>query len=237
METPTLQKIRRKASRLLEDRLLRTGTVLAIRKWDDSSFVEIDLHLPAADMQLWQEVPFIKFRVDDFTYRYYTPSGWDAETRTCTIYADTGHEGPGAAWIRQLHKLDTVYYIRIGTTHNRPEQASHILALGDSSSLGHLLALGETVPRGVDFASACLMEREADRMALETYFQPSVKAIAKQDPYGHYSLNEWLLQQRYHPDNYCIYLAGNNVMVSGLHQLLRQQGHAASRIKVLNFWS
>ncbi len=117
METPTLQKIRRKASRLLEDRLLRTGTVLAIRKWDDSSFVEIDLHLPAADMQLWQEVPFIKFRVDDFTYRYYTPSGWDAETRTCTIYADTGHEGPGAAWIRQLHKLDTVYYIRIGTTH------------------------------------------------------------------------------------------------------------------------
>lgn len=237
METPTLQKIRRKASRLLEDRLLRTGTVLAIRKWEGSPFMEIDLHLPYADMENWQEVPFIKFRVDDFTYRYYTPSGWDAETHTCTLYVDAGHKGPGTTWIKSLRRYDTVHYMRIGTTHNRPEEAAEIIALGDSSSLGHLLALQQTVPPSVRFTSACLMEREKDRHVLDTYFYTAVQAVAKQDPYGHYSLNDWLLSRKHHSDNYCIYLAGNNVMVSGLHQLLRQQGHAPSNIKVLNFWS
>lgn len=237
METPTLQKIRKKASRLLEDRLLRTGTVLAIRKWEGSSFVEVDLHLPAADMEHWKEVPFIKFRVDDFTYRYYTASGWDAETHTCTLYVDIGHKGPGSAWVKGLRQYDTVWYIRIGTTHNLPESTQQIIALGDSSSLGHLLGMQQTIPTGVQFSGACVMEKENDRRLFETSFSTPLHTVAKQDPYGYYSLNSWFLGKQYKQDSYCIYLAGNNVMVSGLYQLLRQQGYAASHIKVLNFWS
>lgn len=237
METPTLQKIRKKASRLLEDRLLRTGTVLAIRKWEGSSFVEVDLHLPSAEMEHWKEVPFIKFRVDDFTYRYYTPSGWDAETHTCTLYVDTGHKGPGTAWVKRLGQYDKVCYIRIGTTHHLPQEASKIIALGDSSSLGHLLALQQTIPAAVPFYGACLMEKEQDRELFGTSFTTPLQTVARQDPYGYYSLNAWLLEQQYGQDNQCIYLAGNNVMVSGLYQLLRQQGYTSSHIKVLNFWS
>ncbi len=221
----------------MEDRLLKTGTVLAIRRWEGSSFVEIDLHLPAADMEHWDEVPFIKFRVDDFTYRYYTPSGWDAETHTCTVYADTGHKGPGSAWIKGLKQYDAVHYIRIGITHTLPEDTQQVIALGDNSSLGHLLGLQQTIAPGARFSGACLMEKEQDRQVFDTSFSTSLCTVAKQDPYGYYSLNSWFLSQRYQQDSYCIYLAGNNVMVSGLYQLLRQQGYAASHIKVLNFWS
>jgi hypothetical protein len=94
METSTLNKLKRKAGELFESRLLQTGTVLDVRPWTPSTLIEIDLHLPLVDMQQWEQVPYIKFRVDNFTFRDYTPSGWDAETRTCTIYIDAVHNGP-----------------------------------------------------------------------------------------------------------------------------------------------
>ena len=37
---------------------------------------------------------YIKFRMNDLTFRDYTPSGWDADTHTCTLYLDAAHNGP-----------------------------------------------------------------------------------------------------------------------------------------------
>ena len=112
METSALTKLKRKAGELIEPRFVQTGTVLEVRPWAPSTLIEIDLHLPYVDMDNWEQVPYIKFRVDSLTFRDYTPSGWDAETHTCTIYVDAVHNGPGSKWARGLKKGDIVSYIK-----------------------------------------------------------------------------------------------------------------------------
>jgi NADPH-dependent ferric siderophore reductase len=109
METSILQQIKKRAGTLIEPSLLKPGTVLEVRRWEPSSMVEIDLHLPFADMSVWSEIPYIKFRVSELTFRDYTPFGWDADTRTCTLIIDAAHKGPGSEWAKKLQKQDTIH--------------------------------------------------------------------------------------------------------------------------------
>src|SRR3954469_13769294 len=105
MEMSILEKIRK-------PQLLKTGRVLAVRSWLPATMIEIDLHLPSIDMQQWQEVPYIKFRVGTLSYRDYTPTEWDAATGTCTLFINTAHSGPGSLWARNLRRNDSVQYIK-----------------------------------------------------------------------------------------------------------------------------
>jgi NADPH-dependent ferric siderophore reductase len=238
METSTLQKLKRKAGELFESRLLQTGTVLEVRPWTPSTLIEIDLHLPLVDMQQWEQVPYIKFRVDNFTFRDYTPSGWDAETRTCTIYVDAVHNGPGSKWARQLKKNDTISYIKkIGFTQHQPDQTSAVIALGDESSVGHLLALQKMVLPHTRFSGGIVIGDEEHRKLFHEYFWSPIEPVARKDVYGHNSLMEWVLKQQYSLENTIFYLAGNNTMVAQLRKLLKQQGYPSSQIKMQGFWS
>ena len=238
METSTLHKIRKMAGQLLEPHLVQTGHVLEVRAWEPSTLIEIDLHLPLTDMANWQQVPYIKFRVDHFTFRDYTPSGWDDETRTCTIYIDAVHNGPGANWARSLQKGDTVsYYKKIGFTHHSPVQTAAIIALGDESSMGHLLALQKMVLPQTRFSGGIVLGEEEHRNLFNKYFWSPIEPVPRKDIYGHNSLMEWVLQQGYSLEGTMFYLAGNNTMVSQLRKLLRQQGYPAGQIKVQGFWA
>jgi len=60
METSTLHKIKKKAASWFEPQNLNGGTVLEVRCWEPSTLIEVDLHLPNADMRQWTEVPYIK---------------------------------------------------------------------------------------------------------------------------------------------------------------------------------
>ena len=111
METSTFNKLKRKAEKLFEPQSLQSGRVLEVRHWEQSTIIEIDLHLPDANMWQWTEIPYIKFKVAAFAYRDYTPSGWDAETSTCTLYVDAAHNGQGSNWARHLKNNDTVSYL------------------------------------------------------------------------------------------------------------------------------
>src|ERR1700761_908103 len=141
MNTMILDRLKKKASDILENRVLKTAIVLEARKWPGSSMIEIDLHMPTAVMDGWNEVNYMKCKVADFTYRDYTPSGWDAETQTCTLYIDANHAGPGSQWANQLKTGDEIGYIGIKSTRQTPVNTSAVICLGDESSLGHLFAL------------------------------------------------------------------------------------------------
>src|SRR5438045_1888995 len=106
-----MNKFTQATADLLERRWLKIAKVLAIRAWDPATFLEIDLHLPDCDMSKWQEAQHMKCKVGPLAYRDYTPSGWDAETRTCTLFIDAGHEGQGSRWVKKLKTGDTVYYL------------------------------------------------------------------------------------------------------------------------------
>ncbi|WP_143822304.1 ferredoxin reductase domain-containing protein [Mucilaginibacter pedocola] len=236
MQTSTLHKLKARAARLLENRMLQSGRVLEVRHWEPATMVEIDLHLPYADVQNWQEIPYIKFKVDEFTYRDYTPSGWDAETKTCTIYVDAAHKGPGSHWATSLKKDDAVNYLKVGTTRQSPEGTSAIIALGDESSMGHMLALQQMVLPRARFSGAVLIGNPEHRKQFEEYFWSPLQPIERSDVYGHHSMIQWVIQQHYDIAHTVFYLAGNNIMVNEVRKLLKQLGYPSSQIKTQGFW-
>jgi len=237
METSILNKIKKKTGQLFEPQFLQAGRVLEVRQWEPSTLIEIDLHLPLADMRQWHEVPYIKFKVAPFTYRDYTPSGWDAETSTCTLYVDAAHHGPGSNWATQLQKDEEVRYLKIGSSNHSPASTSAVIALGDESSLGHMLALQQMVMPAARFSGAVLMADEQHRTLFGQYFRSPIQVVPRQDVYGHHSLMQWVIDQQYTLENTVFYLAGNHVMVSQLRKMLRLQGYSSSQIQAKGFWS
>jgi len=235
METFTLEKIKKSAERLFESRL-QPGRVLEVRQWEPGTIIEIDLHLPFADMLQWNYIPYIKFKVAGLTYRDYTPSGWDAETRTCTLYIDAAHPGHGSDWAKQLQKGDTVSYIKIGFTSQSPDSTSAVIGLGDESSMGNLLALQQMVLPSTRFSGAMLMGNEHHRDLFGEYFRSPIKPIESRDVYGHHTLIQWVIEQQYALENTVFYLTGNQTMVIQLRKLLRLQGYASWQINAQGFW-
>jgi len=236
METSTFDKIKRKAELLFEPQL-QTGKVLEVRQWEPSTLIEVDLHLPQADMWQWHDIPYIKFKVGPFTYRDYTPSGWDAETCTCTLFIDAAHQGPGSNWAKQLQQYHEVSYLKIGYTQQTPESTPAVIALGDESSLGHMLALQQMVMPQARFSGAVLMADEQHRSLFGQYFRSPLQAVPRHDVYGHHSLIQWVMGQQYSLENTVFYLTGNNIMVAQLRKMLRLQGYSSGQIKIKGFWS
>ncbi|MCR8560616.1 siderophore-interacting protein [Mucilaginibacter sp. BJC16-A38] len=237
MNTLILNSLKKKASLVIENRVLKTALVLEVRKWPSSNIIEIDLHMPFTSMHNWNEVNYIKCKVADFTYRDYTPSGWDAETQTCTLFVDAGHNGPGSIWASQLTKGDELGYLQVKSTRQTPVNTSAVICLGDESSIGHILAMQQLAMPAARFSGAVLMGDEHSRSLFNEYFRTPLQPVLRNDVYGHHSLTEWLLKQSYNLEHTIFYLTGNNTMVSQLRKTLKQQGYGQHQIKAEGFWS
>lgn len=234
MENYLFKQLRKKADSLFTP-TLQSGRVLAVRNWESATLVEIDLHLPHVDMT-WDSIPYIKFRVDDFTFRDYTPSGWDAEQRTCTLFIDTGHTGAGSNWAAGLKKGDTVCYFKIGRTNHAPNLQTQSVGLSDLSGLGHLLALEQmSTPIG-NFTGSVLLNEQQHFKSFREAFDSRLQPIERQDEIGNESLLQWVVAQKFHPDQTVFYLVGNNKLVSKLRRSLKECGFSSSQIKVKGFW-
>jgi NADPH-dependent ferric siderophore reductase len=230
METSILQKIRKKTGKLFESQFLKSGRVLDVRYWESSEMIEIDLHLPFSDMRDWNQIPYIKLRVEDFTFRDYTPFGWDAEIATCSLLIDTGHDGPGSRWAKTLHTGDTIYYLKTESTRQAPHPTDFVVGLGDASSLGHLLALQQlTMPAG-RFDGAVLLPNPNSGKLLSEYFSTPLNTLPTLT-----EISDWLLKQGYCTAHTWFYLIGNQHFVTELRKLLKGLGH--SNIRVKGFWS
>ena len=237
METTFFQQFKQRASKLIEPSFLKPGRVLAVRRWEQADLIAVDLHLPEAEMSDWREVPYIKFRVADFTVRDYSPSSWDAETQTCTLVVDAGHDGPGARWAKQLKQEDQVHYLKVDTTHQSPHPTSLVVALGDASSFGHFLGLQQMVYPANRFTGAIVFNDKLEQEKFSRDFRTPLTALQLTDQFGIQTLATWVKAQNFSAEHTAFYLSGNNKMVSEMRKLLKQSGYLPANIRVKGFWS
>ncbi|RAJ32217.1 ferredoxin reductase domain-containing protein [Pedobacter cryoconitis] len=224
--------IKKKVLSIFESRVLKQGCVLEVRAWNPATFFEIDLHLPGVDMDKWTSVQHMKVKVSEYTYRDYTPALWDAETETCTLCIDSAHSGPGSDWVKGLKRGDTISYVGIGSTFHKPVADSKLLCLGDSSSIGHFLALKQLALGIGEVYGAISFDTESHAREFSEYFDTYLQPIKenKRDV----SLVSWLNEQDL--SNETIYIAGHIPTAMQLRTHLKLRNDFNGSIKLQGFW-
>lgn len=233
-----MEKLKQKAIALVEGRFIRTATVLAIRAWEPGTFREIDLHMPDCNMEKWNSTQQIKCKVGPLTYRDYTPSGWDVETRTCTLFMHAAHEGPGSRWVKMLQPGDTIQYLGVSSSHQQPAVGKRMIFLGDETAIGHFLALRQLSGEHTTISGAILLGEHHHRNEFLEYFPGwQVEGLYKKYATDYKALEEWIdgLPSSGASD-IVFYLAGHNRSVGRLRKLLRQKGWGGSQVKAQGFW-
>jgi len=225
--------IKRKALAILESGLLKNGAVLDVRTWNPATFVEIDLHLPEVNMDKWDAVQHIKVKVAECTYRDYTPTLWDAETRTCTLLINSSQSGPGSQWASSIKKGDPFSYVGLGSTSHKPVPGKRMLFLGDSSSVGHFLALRQLAEGKAEIFGALSFIRESHCKEFSEYFGTGIQTILEKS--WDFSLVSWLEKQ--HLTNEIVYIAGHTPTAVALRKYLRQCTDFKGTIRLHGFWS
>lgn len=221
-----------KAFSSLLNKLGSPARVLAVRPWGPRSIYELELHLPTVDMTKWTSIPRLKCRVAEFEFRDYSPATWDAVRRSCTLYIETSHEGPGSRWVRQLQAGDPV---AVGPAYAEklPAAPGPVLALADGSALGHLLALQQLTDPATHPLEACVaFPTDYDVPAHLREANPAFEFLNA--PAGP-ALAQWLLARplsRYT----AIYVAGNMKLVADLRRQLRARPEVQARLYVKGFW-
>ena len=216
----------------------KQAIVLAVRTWEPGTVREVDLHLPDCNMSHWDKTLHLQCKVGRMTYRDYTPSGWDAETRTCSLLIHTAHDGPGSRWARQLKVGDAIIYRGPGSSHHVPASGRELVFLGDETAIGHFLALRQLAGKDARITGAVALSEPHHRVEFNEYFPGwEVKTVRKDAAAGYEALGRWVegLTLSDHPDA-VFYLAGQHSAVSGLRKLLRQRGYAREQVMVKGFW-
>lgn len=227
----------KKIGSLLEEKMLKTGIVLDVRAWEPATFFEVDLHLPYADMSKWNEVQHIKCRVSHFTYRDYTPAGWDAETKTCTLYINASQDSAGSRWVKSLSKGDVFTYLGIGPTPHRPVAGQKLTCLGDETAIGHFLALRQLAGETGRLDGAIALEQEAHCSQLKAYLPLQVDTLVKTDTGGQLALSRWLYKKQEAVTDSVVYLAGHIPTTDRLRRELKQMRFDRVNVKAQGFWS
>ena len=225
--------IKQKAISLFENALAKSGTILSVREWDPATFFEIDVHFPNLDMSGWTKVQHIKVKVANGIYRDYTPAGWDADIRTCTLYIDAVQDGPGSNWVKSLKQGDEITYIGVGSTLHKPVEDNEMIVLGDMSCIGHYLALqqlaGDKLLRG-----AIAIAEESHCNEFYQYFKWKVQPVLQSDSGGFNSLMQWTLDKNL--SDSAIYISGHIPTCVQLRKELKKRKDQPYGIRAQGFW-
>lgn len=125
---------------LYERTMAKQAKVIGIKIWEPGNMYEVDIYIPDVDVSRWDQVQHMKCQVAEYIYRDYTPANWNAADRTCTLYIEVGHDGPGSRWARNLQVGDS-FSFAVANVGKKPNGSGRFLCLTDSSGLGHYLAL------------------------------------------------------------------------------------------------
>ena len=234
-----MNTITQKAIALFESRLAKMATVLAIRVWEPATFMEVDLHMPGCDMSKWDRTQHMKCKVGPLIYRDYTPSGWDAETQTCTLFIDAAHDGPGSRWVKSLHPGDTLAYMGVASSHQRPVPDKRLVLLGDETAIGHFFALQQLAESPTAICGAVAIAEKHHRDEFAQYFSRlGLTPLGKNASDDYRALEDWVSGLTIaDASNTIFYLAGYTPAVVQLRKYLRKQGYEGSQIKAQGFWN
>jgi len=227
--------IAKKSIALLENIMTKQGVVLGVTAWNPATLFEVQLHLPDAPMEKWTNVPYMKCRVAPYVYRDYTPSLWNASARTCSLFVDAAHDGAGSQWVAGLKKGDAVTYVGPSASTHRPMPASRLLALGDSSSLGHFLALEQLAGLQQPVGGAIYLSEENHRRTLAGRVQTGLVSVGDVGKTAYEALAHWLAAQSLAGE--VAYIAGHIPTTVQLRKLLKSRDDFAGKIYAHGFWS
>lgn len=225
--------IKQKALSLLENALAKSGTVLAVRSWDPATFYEVDVHFPNMDMSGWTRVQHIKIKVANGIYRDYTPAGWDADIRTCTLYIDAVQDGPGSNWVKLLKPGEEITYVGVGATLHKPVEDKEMIVLGDMSSIGHYLAL-QQLAQNKQLNGAIAIGEESHCEEFSKYFTWKVQPVIQDNIGGFDSLLNWT--KDINLTNSDIYISGHIPTCVLLRKELKRRKDQPNGIRAQGFW-
>ena len=224
--------IKKQAIGLLERATSKYGTITGIRHSAEADILEIDLHLPQADMEKWESAPYIKVKVGDMVYRDYSPTMWDSQTRTCSLIIDTSHYGPGSLWCQKVKAGNRITYLAIAPTNHKPILSGNTFCVGDISSIGHFLAMEQLALTKVCFSGFIMFNNQKQLHEFKCNYNTALTAVLASD------LNE--TQRRindYHLTNQTVYIAGNTSNMTQLRRYIKQQQSFEGIVKLKGFWS
>jgi hypothetical protein len=204
------------------------GRVLDVRSWPNSNLIEIDLHLPAVDMLDWKEVMQITLSINKVCSREVVPFGWDAETATCSLILDTVRACACTTWVKQLRRLDQVEYTKIRACSEKLPVSNLIVAIGDSSNLGFLLAVQQVVMPAYRFEALAWFKRSHTSKLFQEYFNTRTIPVANKK-----DLLTGLVSQQYCANHTSFYLGGDSCFNNNISESLKAMNY--HNIQVLDF--
>jgi NADPH-dependent ferric siderophore reductase len=231
-----MANILKKVAGGLLERMLSTATVTAVRAWRPATLYEVDIHIPSVDLTQWHTIKRLKCRVGLLEYRDYTPARWDAVAQTGTLFIEAGHEGAGSRWVQQLQVGDKLL---MGAAHAAPlpAHAGPVLCLGDSSALGHFLALQQLTNREHYPMDAAVYLQEDYEMPASSAMHPcGFDLLRRPAAKSTDVLEQWFLKKDLSLYT-SIYIAGQISMLSGLRKKLKAMPQVQARIYAHGFWS
>lgn len=220
----------------VEKLFIKTGKVLGVRSWQNGTIHEIDIHLPSVDFEKWDKAQSIKCRISALHYTDYTPSMWNFEEKSCTLYIDTSHNGQGSIWAKNQIEGNEFHYLKIEAEKHFPIEGKHLVFLGDQTGIGHFCALQQLASKDTkisgfitanDLQTAVTFSENCPWLPLQTSFNYS--AIYKQT-------EDWLIQHQTEKENFVFYVVGSAELIVTLRRLLKNYGFNGSQIKSKGFW-
>jgi len=220
---------------VIEKIFVKSGKIIAVRKWNSGNIHEIDVYLPAVEFRSWSSVQSVKCRISALHYTDYTPALWNMDEKICTLYIDTSHCGQGSVWAKSQLGEGPFHYTKIEAERHYPI-GKHLVFLGDQTAIGHFCALQQlavesTVINGFitfnDVQTAKAFSENCTWLPLET-------TTGYDDIYKR--TGEWIMKHQCEKDDFVFYIVGNAGLIVTSRKLLKTHGIKSDRIKSKGFW-
>lgn len=226
--------LKQKAFGYLERVAAKTATVLEVRQWEPATVYEVDLHLPAVIMDNWKHVQHIKIKVDEWTYRDYSPALWDSETSTCTLLIDAAHAGVGSNWVKRLSQGQQITYLGIASTSHKPVQ-EEMFCIGDASAMAHFLALEQLAGTDARFSGLIKLNHPDHVEQFCSFFRTGLEAVFANTKKPVYPRVEEVIERELLAGT--VFLAGGIAMVKQAKKLIKEQKWFEGEVKAHGFWT
>ena len=224
------------------EKMLSSAQVIGIQKWEKSSLYEIEIMMPSLKPESWNTIRRLKCQVGLLEYRDYTPALWTENPNTCTLFIEANHQGTGSEWVKNLQIGEEIL---IGEAHaaNVPIREGSILGLGDTTAIGHFLALKQltnqiTYPLKVGIFTNGQYDAPLDFMFDHPNFSffPFTTEPSSTIACSLTALENWIEPIDLNSFS-SVYIAGNNTLVKSLRSLIKTKINRDIKIYRHGFWS
>ncbi|MBV7441342.1 siderophore-interacting protein [Weeksellaceae bacterium TAE3-ERU29] len=185
----------------------------------------------------WKPAQEIEFRVTNTEYRHYTPSVWNAEKGYVDVIFYLHGKGVGSNWARNLKPGDKINLIGPGGKFIFAKNTSHIVMLGDETTLGAFYGMQQMITDNHQFTCVLEVCEEAKDWANKIGLQadslvtiPSKKGKVLMDWLHSFLHNNSTAQT----SDY--YISGNARTIQNLKKILLAQKISIKNIYTKPYW-